>query len=75
MISPQPVTTTIRRVNAALLGSREAIDAFADEMLAQERDREAQAKADKSNRAAAEADEYFTEGRRHRRPDRINPHE
>lgn len=37
--------------------------------------RQRRAKAERAQRAAAEADEYFTEGRQHRRAGHINPHD
>lgn len=65
IVAPRPVETEVAKLNPALLGSRESIDAFADEALRAER-----------NRKAAEADEVFTEGRVHRKaPAPVNYHE
>jgi hypothetical protein len=71
--APRLVITAISRPNPALFGSREERDAFADLMLAKEREMN-EAMADlpepkptqlQLNRWAGEQDEITTEGRRH----------
>ena len=61
---PRPVTTAIRHVNPALLGTKADRDAFADSMLAQERQHNLDAEAEQNS-----------EGRCHVniRPDRTGP--
>jgi len=82
MTPPRPIVTPIQRPNAALLGSREERDAFADRQLEMER---RQAEYDEAmaglpenkltpedvNRLAGEFDERKSEGRISR-PFRVN---
>ena len=53
MNSPQPITTQIRNLNPACLGSQQERDAFADRMLAREEEEKA-----RLLRMAHNAEEY-----------------